>query len=226
MDNILIVEDDNDLSNLVKDYLQIEGFNCIITENGEEGIEKLNHQKIDLIIMDIMMPKLDGITACKKIRENTHIPIIMLSAKSGDMDKILSLGVGADDYMTKPFSPMELVARVKAHLRRQTYFNSNSNKEKSKTFGKLKIYPDSYKVTIEGSEIKLTTREFQILNYFTENKGRVFTKEQLYEGVWGYNEYMDENTIAVYVKRLREKLGDEGKLHLKTVWGVGYKWEE
>lgn len=224
-DKIIIVEDDSDLANLIKDYLSIEGFEGIIARDGKEGIDKALDDKISMVILDIMLPEIDGISVCKKIREKSKVPIIMLSAKSGEMDKILSLGVGADDYMIKPFSPMELIARVKAHLRRQSYLAVNNEEEEVRIYGDLKLYPKSYKVLVNGENVLLTTREFQVLDFLTLNKDRVFSKEQLYEKIWGYSEYMDENTIAVYVKRLREKLGTLGQRSIKTVWGVGYKWE-
>lgn len=225
-DKILIIEDDNDLANLVKDYLRIEGFEGSIVEDGARGLDLAIKEDFSLVILDIMLPGLDGITVCRKIREVSNIPIVMLSAKSGEMDKILSLGVGADDYITKPFSPMELLARIKAHLRRANLVQEKKTvEEEQREYGSLKIYPKSYKVVVANQEIELTTKEFQILDFLSKNSGQVFTKEQLYDGVWGCSEYMDENTIAVYVKRLRGKLGDIGKNSIKTVWGVGYKWE-
>lgn len=222
---ILIVEDDNDLANLISDYLRIEGYLGIIAEDGVKGLKIATSEKVELVVLDIMLPELDGITVCRKIREVSNVPIIMLSAKSGEMDKILSLGVGADDYITKPFSPMELLARIKAQIRRAGFVESKSIEEDVIDYGDLKIYSKSYKVTLNNEEIDLTTKEFQILDYFCKNSGQVFTKEQLYEGIWGCSEFMDENTIAVYVKRLRSKLGEVGKSSIKTVWGVGYKWE-
>lgn len=222
---ILIIEDDKDLANLVKDYLMIENYEGIIAEDGEIGLELGCKEEFLLIILDIMLPKIDGISVCRKLREKSNIPILMLSAKSGEMDKILSLGVGADDYITKPFSPMELLARIKAQLRRAAFTSDKSVNEEVRDYGVLKIYPKSYKVILDNKEVDLTTREFQVLNYLSENSGQVFTKEQLYEGVWGFSEYMDENTIAVYMKRLRGKLGEVGKKSIKTVWGIGYKWE-
>lgn len=222
---ILIVEDDNDLANLISDYLRIEGYLGIIAEDGVKGLKIATSEKIELVVLDIMLPELDGITVCRKIREVSNVPIIMLSAKSGEMDKILSLGVGADDYITKPFSPMELLARIKAQIRRAGFIESKAIEEDVIDYGDLKIYSKSYKVTLNNEEIDLTTKEFQILDYFCKNSGQVFTKEQLYEGIWGCSEFMDENTIAVYVKRLRSKLGEVGKNSIKTIWGVGYKWE-
>lgn len=226
MDKILIIEDDEDLANLIRDYLNMEGFETVICNDGIKGLEKATKEKFSLIILDIMLPNVDGITICKRIRSVSHVPIIMASAKSGDTDKILSLGTGADDYITKPFSPMELVARVKAHLRRQSYLNSKKEENNDVLkFGELQVYKDSYKVILSGKEIKLTTREFQVLEYLISNPGKVFSKEQLYENIWGFSEFVDDNTMAVYIKKLREKLGDIGKKSIKTVWGAGYKWE-
>ncbi|MGH4123428.1 MAG: response regulator transcription factor [Clostridium sp.] len=222
---ILIVEDDEDLGNLICDYLSIEGFTGILARDGTLGLKLILEETFDLIVLDIMLPNMDGIQLCRKTREKSHAPIIMLSAKSGEMDKILSLGVGADDYVTKPFSPMELMARIKAHLRRQEYSEVKKIDEDCVTYGELKIYSKSYKLMIKDIEIPLTTREFQLLDFLIKNEKIVFTKEQLCNEVWGYNEFMDGNTIAVYVKRLREKLSDIGKESIKTVWGVGYKWE-
>jgi DNA-binding response OmpR family regulator len=222
---ILIVEDDEDLGNLICDYLSIEGFKGILAKDGALGLKLILEEPFDLIVLDIMLPTMDGIQICRKAREKSHVPIIMLSAKSGEMDKILSLGVGADDYVTKPFSPMELIARIKAHLRRQDFSEVKKLDEECTTYGALKIYPKSYKLMIKDIEIPLTTKEFQLVGFLIKNEKIVFTKDQLCNEVWGYNEFMDGNTIAVYIKRLREKLGDIGKDAIKTVWGVGYKWE-
>lgn len=222
-DKILVVEDDNDLAHLIKDYLEINGFEVEIAINGHMGIEMAKNHMIRLVILDIMLPLLDGVEVCKRIRTTSNMPIIMLTAKSGEMDKILTLGVGADDYMTKPFSPMELVARVKAHIRRYTSFSSAS--PEIKQFGDLVIDSKGYKAVLGGIDLTLTSKEFQMLDFFTSNPSQVFSKSQVYENVWGYSEYMDENTIAVYVKRLREKLGEYGEKSIKTIWGVGYKWE-
>ncbi|WP_346878479.1 MULTISPECIES: response regulator transcription factor [unclassified Clostridium] len=223
-DKILVIEDDNDLGNLIKDYLEIDGFQVLIANDGLKGVELANDPMIKLIILDIMLPLLDGVEVCKRIRMISKMPILMLSAKSGEMDKILTLGVGADDYMTKPFSPMELVARVKAHIRRYTSFSSDTLSD-VKQFGDLIVDSKAYKALLNNKEIPLTSKEFQILDFFTSNPSQVFSKSQVYESVWGYSEYMDENTIAVYVKRLREKLGEYGEKSIKTIWGVGYKWE-
>lgn len=223
-DKILVIEDDDDLANLIKDYLEINGFHVEIASDGVKGVEMANNHMIKLVILDIMLPLLDGVEVCKRIRTTRDMPILMLTAKSGEMDKILTLGVGADDYMTKPFSPMELVARVKAHVRRYTSFSKDKPSD-IKQFGDLIVDSKGYKATLNGKELSLTSKEFQILDFFTSNPSQVFSKSQVYENVWGYSEYMDENTIAVYVKRLREKLGEYGEKSIKTIWGVGYKWE-
>lgn len=223
-EKILIVEDDQDIANLVKDYLSIDGYEAIIANDGMKAVEIASEEDIKLVILDIMLPLLDGVEVCRRIRSNLNIPIIMLSAKNGDMDKILALGIGADDYMTKPFSPMELVARVKAHLRRFNAIPSSNNN--IKRFGELEVDSKGYRVLVKGEEISLTSREFQLLDFLTSYPEQVFTKYQLYDNVWGDAEFMDENTVAVYVKRLREKLGEVGEKSIKTIWGVGYKWEK
>lgn len=222
---ILVIDDDEDLGNLICDYLSVEGFDGIWAKDGEAGLKLALEGNFDLIVLDIMLPNINGMQICRRIREKLQVPIIMLSARSGEMDKVLSLGGGADDYMTKPFSPMELIARIKAHLRRQGFLEVKKSEEECKVYGNLKIYSKSYKLLEDEVEIPLTTREFQILDFLTTNEKIVFTKEQLYDKIWGFNEFMDENTIAVYIKRLREKTGDVGKKAIKTVWGVGYKWE-
>lgn len=223
-DKVLIIEDDIDLANLIKDYLEIEGFEVAMAHDGIQGVDMAKENDIKLIILDIMLPFLDGVEVCKRIRSVSKMPILMVSAKSGEMDKILTLGVGADDYITKPFSPMELVARVKAHIRRYTAFSSEATPN-VKELGDLTIDSKAYKVLLRGKEISLTSKEFQILDFFTSNPSQVFTKTQVYENVWGYSEFMDDNTVAVYIKRLREKLGEVGEKSIKTIWGVGYKWE-
>ena len=166
---ILIVEDDNDLANLITDYLRIEGYIGIIAENGVKGLNIATSEKVELVVLDIMLPELDGITVCRKIREVSNVPIIMLSAKSGEMDKILSLGVGADDYITKPFSPMELLARIKAQIRRAGLVENKIIDEDIIDYGDLKIYSKSYKVMLNNKEVDLTTKEFQILDYFCKH---------------------------------------------------------
>ncbi|MDS0524863.1 response regulator transcription factor [Clostridium sp. SHJSY1] len=226
-ENIFIVEDDRDISNILKDYLENEEFVVNCCNNGSDALSIFNSIKPDIVILDIMLPEVDGIEICRTIRTYSLVPIIMLSAKSGDIDKILSLGVGADDYITKPFSPMEIIARIKAHIRRyKTFSNPIINIQEKKKFGKLIIDSKSYRITFGDKEIHLTSREFEIIDFLSEYPSQVFSKEQLYDNVWGINDFSDLNTIAVYIKRIREKLIEYNANYIKTVWGVGYKWEE
>jgi len=225
-EKILIIEDDIDLSNVMRDFLSSDGYQTKQAFSGNEGLEILLNLEVDLIILDIMLPGIDGIEVCKKIREDRYVPIIIISAKKSDYDKVLALGVGADDYLTKPFSQIELVARVKSHLRRATNFQpGNSAKSTKKTFGLLCINSTSYEVVVDGKRIDFSPKEFQLLDFLSNNPMQVFTKEQLIDKVWGYTEFIDENTIAVYIGRIREKLAREHVEFIKTVWGVGYRWE-
>lgn len=222
-ETILLVEDDRDLSDLVTAYLRNEGFTVAQSFTGNEAIEKAKQHPPSLALLDIMLPELDGIEVCRQIRASSHAPIIMLSAKNTDMDKLLSLGMGADDYMTKPFSLPELTGRIRAHLRRYTVYDKE---QITRIYGTLIIDPKAYTATLDGNPVPLTSKEFQLLDFLSAHPGQVFTKSQLMDEVWGYNEYVDENTIAVYIGRLREKLTKEHAHHIKTVWGVGYKWDE
>nr|WP_294492649.1 response regulator transcription factor [uncultured Anaerosporobacter sp.] len=224
---ILIIEDDIDLSNVMKDFIANDGYDVRQAFTGAEGLRMLEDCEPALVVLDIMLPGIDGIAVCKKIREEKHLPIIIISAKNSDYDKVLALGVGADDYMTKPFSQIELVARIKSHLRRVTQFIpvQERNKRKEKCFGNLKIYSDSYEVTIAGKAIEFSPKEFQVLDFLSDYPSRVFTKDQIISQVWGYSDFIDDNTIAVYIGRIREKLAKEEASYIKTVWGVGYKWE-
>lgn len=222
-ETILLVEDDRDLSDVVTAYLRNESFNIIQAFTGCEAIEKAKQEQPRLVLLDIMLPELDGVEVCRQIRASSHAPIIMLSAKNTDIDKLLSLGMGADDYMTKPFSLPELTGRIRAHLRRYTVYDKE---QKTRRYGALNIDPKAYAATIDGKPISLTSKEFQLLDYLSAHPGQVFSKSQLMDEVWGYNEYVDENTIAVYVGRLREKMTNDHAHHIKTVWGVGYKWDE
>ena len=226
-EKILIIEDDIDIRNILKDYLTSEGFVVDYCDNGGKALTAFNSFNPDIIVLDIMLPEVDGIEVCRIIRSSSLIPIIMLSAKSGDMDKILSLGVGADDYITKPFSPMEIIARIKAHLRRyKTFSIPLKDASGRKEFGQLVVDSKSYKVTQKDKEIHLTSREFEIVDFLSEYPSQVFSKEQLYDSVWGLSGFGDLNTIAVYVNRIREKFSLYNINFIKTVWGVGYKWED
>jgi len=222
-DMILLVEDDRDLSDVVTAYLKNEGFAVAQAYTGSEATAKAAQIEPKLILLDIMLPEMDGIEICRRIRESSHAPIIMISAKNTDMDKLLSLGMGADDYMTKPFSLPELAGRIRAHLRRYSVYG---NKQKARSYGALSIDPKAYCAAIDGAQIPLTSKEFHLLDFISSHPGQVFSKSQLMDEIWGYSEYVDDNTIAVYVGRLREKLTQAHKPHIKTIWGVGYKWDE
>ena len=226
-EKVLVIEDDKDIRNILKDYLSADGFIVNTCDNGGDALSMFNSFAPDIIVLDIMLPQVDGIEICRTIRSNSLVPIVMLSAKSGDIDKILSLGVGADDYITKPFSPMEVIARVKAHLRRyKTFSNPSNSVSDKKGFGGLTIDSKSYKVTYLDKEIHFTSREFEIIDFMSQYPSQVFSKEQLYDNVWGLSGFGDLNTIAVYIKRIREKFSAYNLSFIKTVWGVGYKWEE
>lgn len=227
-ETILIIEDDIDLSNIMKDFLSNEEYIIKQAFDGNDGIEMNKTFSPNIIILDIMLPKCDGIEVCKTIRNNSNIPIIIISAKKSDYDKVLALGVGADDYLTKPFSQIELVARVKSHLRRVTEFSTLNkiNNNEIKKINNLEINSSSYEVKINNKYVEFSPKEFQLLDFLTSNIGQVFTKEQLIDNIWGYSEFIDHNTIAVYIGRLREKLQKENINNIKTVWGVGYKWEK
>lgn len=226
-EKILIIEDDKDIRNILKDYLTSEGFAVNCCDNGGNALTVFKSFNPDIIVLDIMLPEVDGIEICRIIRSSSLVPIIMLSAKNGDIDKILSLGVGADDYITKPFSPMEVIARIKAHLRRYKTFSVPSKDASGiKEFGELVVDSKSYKVTYKDKEIHLTSREFEIADFLSEHPSQVFSKEQLYDNVWGLSGFGDLNTIAVYINRIRDKFSLYNLSFIKTVWGVGYKWED
>lgn len=227
---ILIVEDDADLRHVMRGYLKKEGYVVLEAGNGVDAMELAKKEAPDMIILDIMLPKADGIEVCRDIRTYSEAPIVTISAKSSDYDKIMSLGTGADDYLTKPFSMPELVARVRAHLRRFTSFRGKSTEKieiakEKRIFGRLVIEPCAYRVLVDEEEIKFTSKEFLLLDFLSAHPGIVFSKEELLNRVWGENEYIDENTIAVYVARIREKLVKKQIDVIKTVWGVGYKWD-
>jgi Response regulators consisting of a CheY-like receiver domain and a winged-helix DNA-binding domain len=221
---ILIIEDEKDLAKILGDYLEVEGFVPIVANDGEQGLTTFYKEQPGLILLDIMLPVKDGISVCKEIREKSDVPILMISAKSGEMDKVIALGIGADDYITKPFSPLELVARVKANLRRYGQILQKGNTmEDEIVIGDVVLKKTSYTAIVKGEALTLTTKEFEILFYLALHPNQVFTKEQIYNGVWGYSMYGDDNSVTVYIKRLREKLGVYQLDYIKTVWGVGYK---
>lgn len=229
---ILVVDDEQEIADLIEIYLVSDGYKVLKANNAEEGLEILGKEEVHLVLLDIMMPGMNGLEMCKKIRENNNIPIIMLSAKSTDLDKILGLGTGADDYVTKPFNPLELTARVKSQLRRYTQLNPNSSVHDS---GKneisikgLTINKDNHKVTVEGEEIKLTPIEFDILYLLASNPGRVFSTDEIFENVWNEKVYEANNTVMVHIRRLRGKMKEDTRQNkiITTVWGVGYKIEK
>ena len=226
MANILVCDDDREIVDAIEIYLMNEGYRIFKAYDGEEAIKIIKSQDIHLLIMDVMMPKLDGIHATLKIREYSSIPIIILSAKSEDTDKILGLNIGADDYVTKPFNPLELIARVKSNLRRYTSLGS-LNVENNAVFsaGGLVINDDTKEVTVDGEAVKLTPIEYNILLLLMKNQGRVFSIDQIYESIWNEDAIGADNTVAVHIRHIREKIEINPKdpRYLKVVWGVGYK---
>lgn len=225
-EKILLIEDDKDLGKILYDFLSKEGYDVIQARDGAEGIELASRQKPVLVLLDLMLPKVDGFEVCRVIRSHSVAPIMILSAKTSDMDKMLSLGIGADDYLTKPFSLLELAARMRSHIRRYTSFSQPQAEEQNlKVFGEVEIDSLAYKVKVCGKQIELTAREFKLLDFLAAHPSQVFSKEQLLDRVWGSNEYIDINTITVYIGRIREKMVAAGACYIKTVWGAGYKWE-
>ncbi|MDP4178696.1 MAG: response regulator transcription factor [Bacillota bacterium] len=224
---VLVVDDDKEISESIEIYLKNEGIQVLKSDNGLDALNILDKEEIHLIIMDIMMPKLDGIKATFKIREKKNIPIIMLSAKSEDTDKILGLNVGADDYVTKPFNPLELVARVKSQLRRYVRFGNYKKEDVVEVRG-LILNRNTKMVTVDSEEISLTSIEYKILELLMENKGTVFSIEQIYKNVWNEPFYNGENTVSVHIRKIREKIEINPKepKYLKVVWGIGYKIEK
>ena len=228
MYNILVCDDDKEIVEAIQIYLSKEGYNILKAYNGEEALKIIKNNEIHLIILDIMMPKINGIKVAEEIRKDKGIPIIMLSAKSEDIDKINGLNTGADDYVTKPFNPLELIARVNSQIRRYTTLGSIKKEEENlyKTGG-LVINDDTKEVLIDEKQIKLTPTEYNILKFLTKNKGMVFSIEQIYENVWEDEAYGAENIIAVHIRHIREKIEINPKepKYLKVIWGIGYKIE-
>ncbi len=229
MANILVCDDDRQIVEAIEIYLKQEGYEIYKAYDGEEAIKILNKEDIHLLIMDVMMPKLDGIRATLKIREYSSIPLIILSAKSEDMDKILGLNVGADDYVTKPFNPLELIARVKSNLRRYTKLGSlNVEDNAVYRIGGLCMNDDTKEVTVDEEPVRLTPIEYSILLLLVKNPGRVFSIDQIYENIWNEEAIGADNTVAVHIRHIREKIEINPKepRYLKVVWGVGYKVEK
>ncbi len=229
MYNILVCDDDKEIVEAIEIYLSQEGYHIFKAYDGVEALDILKKNDIHLLIIDVMMPKLDGIRATMKIREYSGIPIIILSAKSEDVDKILGLNIGADDYVTKPFNPLELVARVRSQLRRYTQLGTlNMESETVYRTGDLCVNDDEKTVTVDGEPVKLTPMEYNILRFLVINAGRVFSIEQIYENIWNEEAIGVENTVAVHIRHIREKIEIDPKnpRYLKVVWGLGYKVEK
>ncbi|WP_129708843.1 response regulator transcription factor [Priestia megaterium] len=223
-DRILIIDDDEQIRNLIGIYLENEGFEALKVSNAVSGLALLEEQEVDLIILDIMMPQMNGIDAAFKIREGKNMPIIMLSAKSEDMDKISGLTAGADDYLTKPFNPLELIARVKPQIRRYKKYNQRAEHEIIQ-IGDLEINRSTRLVFVRGQEIHLTPKEFDILELLARHKGTVMSMGKIYEAAWQEDAFKSDNTVMVHITKIREKIEDNPKkpIYIKTIWGVGYR---
>ncbi len=230
MYNILVCDDDKEIVSAIEIYLSKEGYNVLKAYNGEECIEILKQNTIHLVLLDIMMPKKDGIETIVEIRKQNSIPVIMLSAKSEDEDKIKGLDLGADDYVTKPFNPQELIARVRSSLRRYTKLGAIKDEKEENVYrtGGLEINDNLKKVMVDGKEVKLTPTEYNILKFLTKNKGIVYSIEQIYQSIWEEDCYGAENIIAVHIRHIREKIeiNPREPRYLKVIWGVGYKVEK
>ena len=227
MYNILICDDEKDIVNALDIYLKSEGYNTVLSYNGSEALEKVRTEDIHLVLMDIMMPVTDGITAMVKIREISNIPVILLTAKSEDTDKVLGLNVGADDYITKPFNPVEVIARVKSQLRRYMMLGGGNFPEKAIVIGSIELDDASKKVTVDGEKISFTPTEYEILRLLMQNPDKVFSPKEIYQKVWKDDPYGAESTVAVHIRHLREKIeiNPAEPRYLKVVWGQGYTME-
>jgi DNA-binding response OmpR family regulator len=229
MKRVLIIEDDISIAELERDYLEINGFSVDIESSGDKGFYKVKHEDYDLVILDVMLPTMDGFEICKRIRIEKDIPILMVSAKKEDIDKIRALGLGADDYMTKPFSPNELVARVKAHiLRYERLVNGSGKKEQDIIqIRGITIDKTSRRIFINDKEINFTTKEFDLLLLLASNPNRVFSKEELFERIWGMDSAGEIATVTVHIRKIREKIESDSSKpqYIETIWGIGYRFE-
>ena len=232
MDRVLIVEDDKEIRDGIEIFLKSQNYNVFKAADGVEGLEVMEREKISLAIVDIMMPRMDGVTMTMKLREKYDFPVIMLSAKSEETDKVIGLNIGADDYVTKPFTPLELMARVNSQLRRYTQFANRSPKEEKNdrihVIGGLELNEDTVEVFVDGKPVKMTPIEYNILLLLMKNQGRVFSINQIYESIWNEDAIGADNTVAVHIRHIREKIEINPKepRYLKVVWGVGYKIEK
>ncbi|MGF9965232.1 response regulator transcription factor [Bacillus rhizoplanae] len=228
-ETILVVDDEKEIRDLITIYLKNEGYEVLQAGDGAEGLELVKKYQVHLVVLDIMMPKVDGIHMCMKVREIAEMPIIMLSAKTQDMDKILGLTTGADDYVTKPFNPLELIARIKSQLRRYMKMSGGFIQDENEIeIGDMKINVATHEVIVAEEEVKLTPREFSILELLARNRGMVFSADQIYERIWNEQSFQSDNTVMVHIRNIREKTEENPRKprYIKTVWGVGYKIEK
>ena len=228
MSKILIIEDEEAIADLEKDYLELSGFEVAIENRGDLGLERALKEDFDLFILDLMLPEVDGFEICRQIRQVKNVPIVMVSAKKDDIDKIRGLGLGADDYMTKPFSPSELVARVKAHLARyERLVNSNVQENDIIEIRGIKIDKTARRVWVDGEEKAFTTKEFDLLTFLAQNPNHVFTKEELFKEIWDMESIGDIATVTVHIKKIREKIEKQSSKpqYIETIWGVGYRFK-
>lgn len=223
MQNILVVDDESRIRDIIRQYLEFEGFEFFEAPDGQIAYEMASQQAFDLIILDVMMPKMDGITTLRKIREFSEVPVILLTAKGEEYDKVFGFDLGADDYVVKPFSPRELMSRIKAVLKRTD--KSGEKASQAYSFKGLQVNPKSYEIKIDGNKVTVTPKEFELLLYFIHNKNTVITRDAILNKIWGYDFYGDSRTVDTHIKMLRSNLGQYREL-IKTIWGVGYKYEE
>ena len=228
MYNILVCDDEKDIVAALKIYLTAEGYQVLEAGTGREALDILDRERVDLVLMDIMMPEMDGLSAVAKLREQSNIPVLFLTAKSEDTDMILGLNIGGDDYITKPFNPVELIARVRSHLRRYMKLGGVEQKQTTLQVGGIALDDDSKQVTVDGEEVALTPLEYSILKFLMQSPGKVFSSAEIYRNVWKDTWTGSENTVAVHIRHLREKLEIDpaNPRYLKVVWGQGYKIEE
>ena len=228
MHNILVCDDERDIVAALKIYLEAEGYGVVCAYNGAQALELLDREDISLVLLDVMMPVMDGITAVIKLREKSNVPVIMLTAKSEDTDKILGLNIGADDYVTKPFNPVEVIARVRSQLRRYTQLGGSTAEPNKFVNGGLMLDDQSKEVCVDGEPVSLTPTEYDILKFFMRNPGKVYSPRELYVSVWGAEPYGAESTVAVHIRHIREKteINPAEPRYIKSVWGQGYKMEK
>ena len=228
MHNILVCDDERDIVAALKIYLEAEGYGVVCAYNGAQALELMDREDVSLVLLDVMMPVMDGITAMIKLREKSNVPVIMLTAKSEDTDKILGLNIGADDYVTKPFNPVEVIARVRSQLRRYTQLGSSTAEPNKFVNGGLLLDDQSKEVCVDGEPVSLTPTEYDILKFFMRNPGKVYSPRELYVSVWGAEPYGAESTVAVHIRHIREKteINPAEPRYIKSVWGQGYKMEK